>query len=177
MRFGVERGTKDSRSLHKTVNERGRKTSWAHCGCESDEHVHFLVQLGVNTKGGKGLGSPLTETNITETRGTGDLENIFDRVWYVVPCKIVNREIPKFGRAGVMVDGLFGVLVASIVAEPHIITQLRKDKGNRAFWVCDTNPYFGVHEKTVVKIDDRFSRGHARDGARLVLRARDTEYS
>jgi len=30
------------RSLHETVNERGRKTSWAHGGCESDEHVHFF---------------------------------------------------------------------------------------------------------------------------------------
>jgi len=32
------------RSLHETVNERCRKTSWAHCGCESNEDVDFLVQ-------------------------------------------------------------------------------------------------------------------------------------
>jgi len=76
-----------------------------------------------------------------------------------------------------MVDGLFGVLVASIVAEPYVVTQLCKDEGNRAFCVCHTDPYFRVHEKTVVKIDDWFSRGRARNGARLVPRARDTEYS
>jgi hypothetical protein len=104
------------RSFHEAVNERRRKTSWTHCGCESDEHVYFLVQLGVNAEGGEGLGSPLAETNITETRGAGYLENIFNRVGYIVPGKVVDREVPKLGRAGVMVNGLFGVLVASIVA-------------------------------------------------------------
>lgn len=174
---GVECETKNSRSLHETINERCGKTSWAHCGCKSDKHVNFLVQLGMNAKGGEGLGSPLTETNITEIRRAGYLENIFDRVGYIVPSKVIDREVPKLGRAGVMVDGLFGVLVASIVAEPDVIPQLCKDEGNRALWFSETNPYFGVHEKTVVKIDDWFSGGCARGRARLVLRARYTEYS
>ena len=68
---GVECETKNSRSLHETINERCRKTSWAHCRCESDEYVYFLVQLGVNAESGEGLGSPLTETNITQTRRAG----------------------------------------------------------------------------------------------------------
>jgi len=85
------------RSLHETVNERCRKTSWAHCGCESNEDVDFLVQLGVNAKGSEGLGGPLTETNIAEIRSAGDLEDIFDRVGYIVPGKVVNREVPKLG--------------------------------------------------------------------------------
>src|SRR6266404_1348501 len=169
--------TRDSRRLHETVNDRGRKTFWAHCGCESNEHVHLLVELGVNAEGGKGLCSSLAKTNITQTRCAGDLEYIFDRIWYVVPCKVVNRKIPKFGGVGIVVDRLFGVLVASIIAEPHIITQLRKDERNRAFWVCDTDPHFGVHEKAMVKISDRFSYGRAGDGARFILRARDAEYS
>jgi hypothetical protein len=104
----------------------------------------------VNAEGSKGLSSALTETDVAETGCTGDLENIFDGIWDVMPCKIINGEVPKLERVGIMVDGLFGVLVAAIVAEPHIITQLCENKRDRTFWACETNPYLGIHEKAVV---------------------------
>ena len=96
------------------------------------------------------MSGALTEPDVAETGCTGYLENIFDRVRDVMPRKVINGKVPKLERVGVMVDRLFGVLVATIVAEPHVITQLCENKGNRAFWACETNPYLGIHEKTMV---------------------------
>jgi len=132
----------DSRGFHETINKRGRETPWTHCGRKSNKDVNFLVQLRVNTQGSKGLSSALTETDVAETGCTGDLENMFYRVWDVVPRKVIDGKVPKLERVWIVVDRLFGVLVAAIVAEPDIITQLCENEGDRTFWACETNPYF-----------------------------------
>lgn len=44
----------------------------------------------MNTQGCKGLCSALAEANIADSRGVGAIENIFNGVGYVVPCKIVD---------------------------------------------------------------------------------------
>lgn len=41
------------------------------------------------TKSGKRLGGSLTETDVTQFFGLGNLENVIDRVRDVVPCKII----------------------------------------------------------------------------------------
>ena len=163
----------DSRGFHETINKRGGETSWAHCRRKSNKDVDLLVQLRVNAQSSKRLSSALTETNVAEIGCTGNLENIFNRVRDVMPRKIIDGEVPKLVRVGVMVDRLFGVLVSTVVAEPHVITQLCEYEGNRAFWVCETNPYFRIHEKTVVQVDDWFACGGARDGTRLTPWTRD----
>jgi hypothetical protein len=164
---------KSGRGFHKTINKRGRETSWTHCGCKSNKDVNLLVQLRVNAQGSKGLRSSLTETNVTETGCTGNLEDIFNRVRDVMPRKVINGEVPKLVRVGVMVDRLFGVLVSTVVAKPHVITQLCENKGNGTFWACETNPYLGIHEKTVVQVDDWFACGSAGDWTRLTPWTRD----
>lgn len=160
--MGLERTHKKkrehSRGFHETIDDGGRETFRAHGGCQSNEYVDLVVQLRVNAQSGKRLSGPLTEADVAETGCTGDLEDIFDRVGDIVPREVIDGEVPKLGRVGVVVDRLFGVLVAAVVAEPYVVTQLCEDKRDGTLWVCETDPNLGVHEKAMVQVDDRFAR-------------------
>lgn len=63
----------------------------------------------------KSLRSALAEPNIAKTMHFGRVENILYRIWYIVPRKIINAEIPERRSVWTAVDRLLRVLVASIV--------------------------------------------------------------
>lgn len=58
----------------------------------------------MNAQSGKRLSGPLTEADVAETGCAGDLEDIFDRVGDIMPCEIVDGEVPKLGRVRIMMD-------------------------------------------------------------------------
>jgi hypothetical protein len=51
------------------------------------------------------------------------------------------------------VDRLFGVLVATIVAEPNIVTLFRENEGKNSLSTRKADPDFAVHEEAMVQVD------------------------
>lgn len=78
----------------------------------------------MNAERGECLSSALTEANITKTWFTSNTENIFDRVGYVMPRKVVHTVVPKLGGVRVVVYRFLGILVSAIVAQPYIESEL-----------------------------------------------------
>jgi hypothetical protein len=71
----------------------------------------------VNTQCSESLSCALRKTNVRQGWLVSGLEDVVDRIRDIVKRKIVNREIPKFGRIGWMVDRLFGIFIASVVTK------------------------------------------------------------
>jgi hypothetical protein len=69
----------------------------------------------MNTKSRKRLCSALAEPDIAKTRGLSHVEDIVNRIRYIMPCEIVNAEVPESRSVGTRVNGLLRVLVASVV--------------------------------------------------------------
>ena len=109
----------------------------------------------MDTEGGEGLSSALAETDIAQARLLGNIEDVGDGVGDVVPGKVVNGVVPEFCGVGVVVDGLFGVLVAAVVAEPDVEAEFDEGESERALRGGEAHPYLRVHEKSMVQIDDR----------------------
>lgn len=83
------------RRLHETIYDRRCQPSGAHGGCQSNEHVDFLIKLRMNAKSRKRLRGALAEPDVTKTRHLGCVKNILNRVGYIMPCEIINAEIPE----------------------------------------------------------------------------------
>lgn len=84
-----------------------------------------------------------------------------------MPGKIVNAIVPELGRVGVVVDRLLGILVAAIVAQPNIETHFNKGEREATLRVGQADPNLGVHEQTMVEVDDRLARRDAHTAALL----------
>ena len=74
----------------------------------------------MNTERSERLSSTLAETDVADAWFLGDVDDVFNRVRNVVPSEVVNAEVPKLGRVRVMMDGLLGVLVPPVVAQPDV---------------------------------------------------------
>jgi hypothetical protein len=70
----------------------------------------------VYTQGRERLRRTLTEPDIAKTRGLGRVEDVVYGIGYIVPCEIVETEIPEFDRVGVAVETFLGVFVTAVVA-------------------------------------------------------------
>lgn len=125
----------------------------------------------MDTQSSKSLCCALTEANVAETRYVGGVENVLDGVGDIMPCEIVNAEIPECGSIGTRFDGFFGVFVAAVVSQPNIktcvsletfivkgveLTSFHKNKRQGTLRVRQAHPHLTVHEQTVMKVHDRF---------------------
>lgn len=52
------------RGLHETIYERSSEASRAHGRGKSDEHVHAIVELWVDTERGESLGTALAKADV-----------------------------------------------------------------------------------------------------------------
>lgn len=69
---------------------------------------------------GEGLRGALAESDVAEAGRLRRVEDVLDGIRDVVPGELIDGEVPKLGAVRAGVDGLLRVLVASIVAQPHI---------------------------------------------------------
>jgi len=65
----------------------------------------------MNTQRSKGLRCPLAEANIAQGRGFGDVKDIMNGIWNVVPGEIVNAEVPELVGVRACVHRFLRVLV------------------------------------------------------------------
>lgn len=133
-----------------------------------------MVQFRVYAESGERLSGSLTESNVAEALRVGEAENVLYRVGDVAPCKVIDAEVPEFGRVRVVVDRLFGVFVAPIVAQPDVEAKFGQNERKRAFRVGEADPDFGVHEKTMVKVYDRLICGYTGKRRGLAFASRET---
>ena len=144
----------DVPGLHEAVHDSRGEAGRTHRGGERDEDVDLLVQWRVYAESSEGLRGALTEADIAQTGLLGNLQDVLDGVRDVMPGKVVDTVVPELGRGGTVVNGLFGVLVAAVVAKPDVETQLSKGEGNGSFRGSEADPALRVHEKPMMEVHD-----------------------
>ena len=126
------RGAEDASSTEEQVQEvRGRlhqgihrgvgKTGGRHGRSQSDEQIHFLVEIGMDRQRRKRLRRPLREPNVGQARLPRHLEDILDAIGDIVERKLVNGEVPEFIVQRRIPHRLLGILVAPVIAQPDIV--------------------------------------------------------
>lgn len=73
---------------------------------------------------GKGLRGSLREANVREARLLRRLEDVLDAVGNIIKGKLVNREVPELDRRRRVVDRLFRVFVAAVVAKLVLVSKI-----------------------------------------------------
>ena len=108
----------------------------------------------MNAERSKCLRGSLAKSDVTEALFLRHVQDVFDRVRDIMPCKVVDAVVPKFGAVWIVVDALLGVLVATVVPEPDVEAELDEDKGKAAGGVSLTDPYLAVHQQAMMQVDD-----------------------
>lgn len=120
------------RCLHQTINDRGGQTGGAHCRSQCDKYVYSLVELRMNGEGRKRLSGTLAEADVANILRLGDVEDVINGIRDVVPCKVVNRIVPKLFRVRVIFHALFRIFVASVIPQPNVKPKVDQNKGESA---------------------------------------------
>ena len=131
----------DVPGLHEAVHDSRGEAGRTHRRGERDEDIDLLVQWRVYAQSSEGLSGALAEADIAKTWLLGDSENILDGVGDIMPGKVVYTVVPELDGIWVVMDGLLGVLIATVVTQPHVEAKLDESEGKRAFGVGEADPH------------------------------------
>ncbi|TFY62039.1 hypothetical protein EVJ58_g4118 [Rhodofomes roseus] len=82
-----------------------------------------FCRLRMNAQRCEGLRGTLTEANVAETRLLRHVQDVFNRIWDVMPDEVINA-VPELGAVWVVVVALLGILVPAIISQPYIEAEL-----------------------------------------------------
>lgn len=90
-------------------------------------------------------------------RGRG--ENVVYAIRNVVESELVHGEVPEISSGWGESCRFLAIFVSSVVSQPDIVAPFYQGKGEASLFFGNAHPYFTVHEKAVMEVDDRLLNG------------------